>query len=461
MKKKIAASLCLICLGFGLGSCGSGNESSEHIHHLSFHEEEASTCIRQGHKSYYRCDLCDQMFSDDQGTYRIDQPESLPLRNHALSYVPAEESTYTKAGHQAYFVCSVCHRMFSDGKGTEPISEEETKTAAKTKFVQKTWRDLNYCEYLPQIERGERVPLILFLHGSGERGNDNESQLKNAILKVVNDSSNHYSNSIVLAPQCPSGKQWVDTPWIEGNYTLDKVKESETMQKVVSLIEAYRAREDVDADRVYVIGLSMGGFGAWDILARHSDLFAAGVPICGGGPIDAADILKDKPIYTFHGSADTSVPPEGTREMVEMIRNRGGNKIRFIEFEGLGHWIWDRAITFAGDEGNPSLEQWLFDQTASAYRVEGVLKDTENVPFKDAFIQLSQEDLLLSSHTDEFGRFAFSFIGGGECRIRIGLTDSSYQVQNEENMTFLLGERESIFVTVILYRNPVIWSPLM
>ena len=153
MKKKIAASLCLICLGFGLCSCGSGNESSEHIHRLSFHEEEASTCIRQGHKSYYRCDLCDQMFSDDQGTYRIDQPESLPLRNHALSYVPAEESTYTKAGHQAYFVCSVCHRMFSDGKGTEPISEEETKTAAKTKFVQKTWRDLNYCEYLHQIEK--------------------------------------------------------------------------------------------------------------------------------------------------------------------------------------------------------------------------------------------------------------------------------------------------------------------
>ncbi len=234
----------------------------------------------------------------------------------------------------------------------------------KTLFSQKRFGDLNYCEYVPKIEEGQKVSLVLFLHGGGERGNDNKSQLKNAILKVINkNSKSKFMNAIVIAPQCPLNIRWVNTLSGEGNYTLAEVDESALMIKVVALIKYYSTLEYVDANCIYVIGLSIGGFGTWDLLSRHPKLFAAGVPICGGGPTDAIDTLKNIPIYTFHGTNDSVVPFNGTKEMVNLITNAGGKNIDFVSFEGAGHEIWDNAITYIGDKSHPKLEDWLFSKS--------------------------------------------------------------------------------------------------
>ena len=232
----------------------------------------------------------------------------------------------------------------------------------KTLFVQKQFDNLNYCEYLPKTKTGERVPLILFLHGGGERGDDNISQLKNAILKVINSrSKSKFMKSVVLAPQCPADVRWVNTLSGNGNYKLENVKESRIIKKVVRLVMKYRNLEFIDKNKVYVIGLSIGGFGSWDLIARHPDIFKAAVPICGGGPTDAIEILKDIPIYTFHGTIDSVVPYSGTKEMVDLINKAGGTKIQFVSFNGAGHCIWDDAITYQGNEIEPSLEDWLFN----------------------------------------------------------------------------------------------------
>ncbi len=284
--------------------------------------------------------------------------------SHSLKFIDKVEPGEVKEGHIAYYECTVCKRLFLDQNGSKEISEKDTVIKSKSLFVAKSESGLNYCEYLPDIADDEKVPLVLFLHGAGERGNDNVSQLKNAIKEVVKPGSKSlFMDSVVLAPQCPSSSQWVDTPWENGNYESKKVQESSVMKSVVSLVEKYRDYEYVDANRVYVVGLSMGGFGAWDIIARHKDIFAAAVPICGGGPKDAIDLLKDFPIYTFHGTKDTSVPYSGTSEMVDLLKKAGSKEIEFVSYENEGHGIWDKAIKHEGDKNSPSLESWLFGKS--------------------------------------------------------------------------------------------------
>ncbi len=176
----------------------------------------------------------------------------------------------------------------------------------------------------------------------------------------------------MLAPQCPSAgntgssesdpNKWVETPWTAGNYRQAEVPESKPLHAAAQLVAQYAAYDYIDADRVYVVGLSMGGFGTWDILARYPDLFAAGVPICGGGPSDRIDVLKDIPVYAFHGDRDGTVPYTGTQAMYEDILAAGGTQILFKTFAGAGHAVWNDAISFEGEAGLPPLGSWLFSQ---------------------------------------------------------------------------------------------------
>ena len=277
------------------------------------------------------------------------------------SMVPGEVTE----GNIEYYECTGCDKVFSDSNGLNEISIEDTIIKSKSLFIAKGYNQLDYCEYKPDNISETKVPLVLFLHGSGERGTDNKSQLKNAIKEVVNASSTSlFMQSVVIAPQCPTfPTQWVDTPWSNGNYKLEDVKESKILSKVVSLVEKYKNNDYIDSNRVYVVGLSMGGFGTWDLIARHKDLFTAAVPICGGGPVDAVETLKDFPIYTFHGTKDTTVPYEGTSEMAKLLKNAGNKDIQFISYEGDGHGIWNKAIKHQGNNTSPSLENWLFSKT--------------------------------------------------------------------------------------------------
>lgn len=224
-----------------------------------------------------------------------------------------------------------------------------------------TIADIRYRVHIPDRIEG-RVPLVLFLHGAGERGEDNEAQLKAALPTAFSVAGSEMHGAVVIAPQCPSDLRWVDVPWSEGKYCVLATPETYLLELVAKLVARYAAEDWVDETRVYVMGISMGGFGTWDMLTRHPDLFAAGLPICGGADETYAKQLAQVPIYTFHGTEDDAISYQGTAGVVAAIRAQGKGRIHYVQFEGAGHNIWDRALAYAGDGENPPPMQWLFAQ---------------------------------------------------------------------------------------------------
>lgn len=208
--------------------------------------------------------------------------------------------------------------------------------------------------YTPEAD----YPLLLILHGAGERGDDNSAQMRNAVQNLFNDLNSPIYGSIVICPQCPNNNQWVDTPWSDGNYSVANVPESNELKAVVEILDSIKNAYSVDDSRVYGFGLSMGGFGTWDLMMRHPDLITAGVPLCGGADVAYAQQLVEKPIWTIHDSTDGIVPVSGTRAMVNAIKAAGGSSIIYEELQGYGHNVWDYASTREG------LMNWLFSQIA-------------------------------------------------------------------------------------------------
>lgn len=221
--------------------------------------------------------------------------------------------------------------------------------------------ELPYRLFVPQKYNSEKeYPVILFLHGIGECGSDNSSQFQNGVQTLFDTCPELLEECIFILPQCPAGQQWVGTEpehLFNGNYSTDTRAETEAMQSAIRLLESILDKYSCDRNRVYVMGLSMGGFGTWDALVRHSELFAAGVPLCGGGDEAYAERLKDIPIWTYHGTADRIVQFEGTKGMVDAITKAGGEKIIFTAVEDAGHDVWTEATT------NPDLIKWLFSQS--------------------------------------------------------------------------------------------------
>lgn len=204
---------------------------------------------------------------------------------------------------------------------------------------------LPYRLMLPEnYDKNETYPLILFLHGAGERGTDNETQMKNVFQAIANRNK----DAILLAPQCDPENQWVDTPWAQGPYSVDEVPESNELQAVMALIKNVQDNYSVDADRIYATGLSMGAFGVWDLMVRHNDVFAAGIACCGGGDPSKGMELRDTPMYVFHGDADPTVPVTGSREMASAIMEASGEVIYYTEYPGFQHGIWDVAFETVG-----------------------------------------------------------------------------------------------------------------
>lgn len=203
---------------------------------------------------------------------------------------------------------------------------------------------------------GERYPLVLFLHGAGERGRDNDKQLKYLPTWLAEPALRDRHPCFLLAPQCREGERWVDVSWADttsapqGAPTTDLLAAVAAMQHVI-------AHEAVDPARIYLTGLSMGGFGTWDLAARQPERFAAILSICGGGDEATAPRLAKLPIWCFHGDADTVVPVERSRRMIEAVRAAGGNP-KYSELPGVGHDSWTPAYR------DPTVLDWLFAQHA-------------------------------------------------------------------------------------------------
>jgi len=199
-----------------------------------------------------------------------------------------------------------------------------------------------------------RLPLVLFLHGAGERGDDNAAQLKHGVVEFHRRQATH--PCLVLAPQCPADKKWVEVAWGQGGGAgTFPAQPSEPLKLALEVVDGLIAAGKVDPARVYVTGLSMGGYGTWDLAARSPGTFAAILPICGGGDEASAARVAALPTWCFHGESDSVVPVGLSRSMIAAIKAAGGTPV-YSELEGIGHDSWTPAYR------NPAVLDWLFAQ---------------------------------------------------------------------------------------------------
>jgi len=224
---------------------------------------------------------------------------------------------------------------------------------------------LNYrIMYPPRYDVNKKYPVILFLHGAGERGNDNQKQLIHG-AKLFADSLNRAKYpAFVIFPQCPEGKTWatLKRETIPGADSLgkfmfiDAARPGKPLELVINLIDSIAATPQIDTKKIYVGGLSMGGMGTFEILWRKPAFFAAAMPICGGGdPAKTTTYGKNFPIWVFHGESDKVVPVSNSRLMVNSLRAAGA-QVKYSEYPGVGHDSWTNAFA------EPQLLEWLFDQ---------------------------------------------------------------------------------------------------
>lgn len=188
---------------------------------------------------------------------------------------------------------------------------------------------LSYLLFLPEDYDGEsKWPLMLFLHGAGERGEDLEMLKKHGPPKIVEQQTDF--PFVVISPQCPKEQRW-------------------QADELLALVEDIVARYAIDEDRIYVTGLSMGGYGTWALAGDHSERFAAIAPICGGGSRHSArSIAQAKlPVWVFHGAKDTTVPIEESERMVEMMK-RFGSEAKFTIYPEAQHDSWTETYDNPG-----------------------------------------------------------------------------------------------------------------
>lgn len=207
----------------------------------------------------------------------------------------------------------------------------------------------------------KKYPLFFFLHGHGECGTENEKQIR--VLGKRNlllDNLVSENRCIILAPQCPCepiNHEWVAVNHVWSTCSRDMLPEKPTValgaaaELFFSCVKANR----VDENRIYIGGISMGGYGAWEMLTRYPDTFAAAIILCGAGFPSYAESLKNVSIRAFHGTVDGTVLPSGLRDMEAALKSVGG-RIESTYLEGLGHAIWEESYS------TPGLTDWLYSQ---------------------------------------------------------------------------------------------------
>ncbi|MBR4756314.1 MAG: prolyl oligopeptidase family serine peptidase [Bacteroidales bacterium] len=207
---------------------------------------------------------------------------------------------------------------------------------------------------------GKKYPLVIFMHGAGERGTDNELQLVHGSGMFLNPSNRDHYPSYVIFPQCPPEGFWsYDSSVLRGNdfgkiLPPDPPLTKET-QAVRELIDQYVSSGKVDPKRIYIMGLSMGGMATFDMVLRYPDLFAAAIPICGAVNIDRITEKPSTKFWIFHGDVDTAVLVQGSRDAYRKLTSLGA-KVEYTEFPGVNHGCWNDAFA------TPGFFKWLFHQ---------------------------------------------------------------------------------------------------
>jgi predicted peptidase len=217
-------------------------------------------------------------------------------------------------------------------RAADPKPGEQQAEKLKKQVVREV--NLDYLLFLPQDygkDPGKKWPLMIFLHGAGERGEDVNKVKFHGPPKVVEQKKDF--PFVLVSPQCPEGKWWEP-------------------EEVLALLEEVQSKYKTDPDRVYLTGLSMGGFGTWETATQYPERFAAIAPICGGGRPFMARRLKNIPAWVFHGEKDNVVPIKRSEEMVDALKAAGGD-VKFTRYPEAGHDSWTESYN------NPALFEWF------------------------------------------------------------------------------------------------------
>jgi predicted peptidase len=219
--------------------------------------------------------------------------------------------------------------------------------AEKTGFVDKVYKNADgheskYVVFVPHSYDGTKpVPVILFLHGSGETKGDKSGKMPVEVgLGPAIKKREKTFPFLVVIPQSEKRTWKADT---------------EDGKRAIAMLDETMKDYKVDPKRQYLTGLSMGGFGTWHAAFTHADRWAAFVPVCGGGDPRGAEKLKDLPCWCFHGDKDTAVKVELSRTMIEALKKAGGDP-KYTEYAGVGHNSWDKAY------GTDELYEWMLKQ---------------------------------------------------------------------------------------------------
>ncbi len=243
----------------------------------------------------------------------------------------------------SYLICSLfmslfligCAQMEKKMNSVPPGSQQSQKFEKEIT----TTVSCNYLLFLPEDygKKRQRWPLMVFLHGAGERGSVLNKVKVHGPPKIVKNRKDF--PFIVVSPQCPEGDWW-----------------TEKVEVLINLVDDISARYKVDKNRIYLTGLSMGGYGTWALASAYPERFAAIAPICGGGSRIMSLRLKDIPIWVFHGAKDQVVPLEESEEMVNAIRKRGGD-VKFTIYPDAGHDSWTESYN------NQELYDWFLEHS--------------------------------------------------------------------------------------------------
>ena len=214
--------------------------------------------------------------------------------------------------------------------------------------------------YPEGFDPAKKYPVIFFLHGSGEVGNNNEAQLTHGGSYFLRDSIRKNYPAIVVFPQCPANSYWANVNIIvDGNRKrffnfFEDDKPTTAMSMALGLVETIRNKSYTDKNRIYVAGLSMGGMGTFEMLRRKPKYFAAAIPMCGGDNVRNVKIYKNIPLWIFHGDKDDIVSSAYSKIIVNELQ-RLGKGVKFSLYPEVNHGVWNNAFA------EPELLKWLFE----------------------------------------------------------------------------------------------------
>ncbi len=243
-------------------------------------------------------------------------------------------------------------------------SEMQTLSAGWTLKTYKASNNINlpYQIYIPNgLDADKEYPVLLFMHGLGSVGTNGEHITQTVAQFVKNLPASKYKDEvIIIAPQHPSGQKWVNVDYTKGTYSFDNTPISKYLAAAKELLDLSMQELPIDENRVYGYGNSMGAFATIYLAMTYPDLYAAIVPVAGGCDPTKAELIKDVPIWLFHGDADTTVPIIGSQTLYNNLKTLGAENAKLTVFPGIGH---ASQGCFVAAANNAEMMEWLFSQS--------------------------------------------------------------------------------------------------